>query len=266
MLGRNHPLLRRLRALRRDAALRRSERLLVAEGLHLVGEALASGAEVQLAVVSPALGDRSEGRELLAALHSRAVPVHETAPRWLDALQDARSAQPILALVRWGPLSAEALLDTLNGNPLVIVAYGVQDPGNLGSIVRTADAAGAAALLTCGASADLTHPRTVRATAGSVFQLPLAHAEHSVLLRALRERGLRLLGSAPRAPLSHDQADWTGGVALFLGSEGAGLPPEILEAVDQTVGVPLRPGVESLSVGAAAAVLLFAAARQRTGS
>jgi TrmH family RNA methyltransferase len=82
----------------------------------------------------------------------------------------------------------------------------------------------------------------------------------------LRERGLRLLGSDPAASLAHDRADWTGGVALFLGSEGAGLPEELLRTMDQTIGIPLRHGVESLSVGAAAAVLLFAAAGQRAAS
>lgn len=263
MLGRNHPLVRRLRALRRDAALRRAEEVLVAEGVHLTREAFAARAAVERIVVSPALERREEGRRLLAAARECGVPVDQVAERLMESLQDARSPQPVLSVVRWRQPSAESVLRDVAGDGLVVVAHGVQDPGNLGSLLRTADAAGAAALLVAEAGADLSHPRTVRATMGSVFRLPAAAAAAPEILSALRLRGFRTVGSSPSAPTRYDAEAWTGRLALFLGGEGAGLPAALLQGLDGSVSIPMREGVESLSVGAAAAVLLFEAARRR---
>jgi len=263
MLGRNHPLIRRLRALRRDAALRRSEQVLVAEGLHLAREAFAAGAAVERLVIAPSLEGKEEGRLLLDAARQRGVPVERVAERLMESLQDARSPQPVLSLVSWRRPTAEELLRAAGPDALVVVAHGVQDPGNLGSLLRTADAAGAAAFLVAGPAADLSHPRAVRATMGSLFRLPAAAAEAPEILRALRARGFRTIGTSPSATTTYDAEPWTGPSALFLGGEGAGLPPELLQELDATVSIPMRAGVESLSVGAAAAVLLFEAARRR---
>jgi TrmH family RNA methyltransferase len=263
MLGRNHRLLKRLRALRRDPALRRAEGVVVAEGLHLVEEALASGADLEFVVSSAPLEQRPGGPELLESLRHRGVPLHETDPPHLDSVQDARSPQPVLALVRWRPLALDGLLGTLPAASLVVVVEGVQHPGNLGSILRSADAAGAAALICGGDGADPSHPRAVRATAGSIFRLPVAVADPVAALGDLRHLGYRAVGSAPGAETRYDRAEWNGPLALALGREGRGLSTELLDAVDERVAIPMRTGVESLSVGAAAAVLLFAAARGR---
>lgn len=255
--------MKRIRALRREPALRRSEGILVAEGIHLAEEALNSGADLELAVVSEQLEQRPGGPDLLGALADRGVPVHQTTRRHLDAAQDARSPQPILTLVRWRPRELDDLIQAAGDEALLVVIEGIQDPGNLGSIVRSADAAGVSGLVVGGDSADPTHPRSVRATAGSLFRMPLAQVEPLEALTSLRDRGYRSLGSAPSAAERYDKANWSGPLALVLGREGSGLSPETLEAVDGTVGIPMRAGVDSLSVGAAAAVLLFAAARRR---
>lgn len=263
MLGRHHALTRRLRALRRDAALRRAEQVLVAEGLHLVEEALGSGVAIELIVVSAGLEASDEGRRLLASAERRGVPVHEVAEQVMDSLQDARSPQPVLGLVRWPVSTLSSVLEGLAADGLVVVVHGVQDPGNLGSLLRTADAAGAGALVAARGGADLTHPRTVRASTGSIFRLPSVMAESEEILRELRARGFRTVGSSPSSSTPYDAEPWSGPLALFVGGEGAGLPAGLLAGLDASVSIPMREGVESLSVGAAAAVLLFEAARRR---
>jgi TrmH family RNA methyltransferase len=169
-------------------------------------------------------------------------------------------------LVSWSPPSFEGLLGSVPDEGLIVVAHGVQDPGNLGSLLRTADAAGAAAFFLTGEAADLTHPRALRATMGSIFRLPAAPAPSDRIVEALRRRGFRTVGSSPSSPVAYHVERWTGPLALFLGGEGGGLPVELLSRLDASVGIPMRRGVESLSVGAAAAVLLFEAARQRAGA
>ncbi len=260
MLGRNHPILRRLRELRREPARRDAERVLVAEGPRLVREALRASAEIELALGSPRLSTTEGGRALRSDLEQAGVPYHETTDEHLDAAQDARSPQPVLCIVRRRHIDWAATLDDAS---LVVVGHGLQDPGNVGSILRTADAAGVDALLLTGASADPYHPRAVRASAGSVFRLPVARGELAAYAEELDRRGFRLVGADPQGELPLERADFRGRIAIVFGAEGAGLPAELDQALDARVRIPLRAGVESLSVGAAAAVLLFAAARAR---
>jgi TrmH family RNA methyltransferase len=263
-LGRSHPDLRKLRALRRDRAARDAEGLLVAEGIHLAEEALATGAPVVRAVVAPSLAETLEGRTLLRRLRERDVPTVEVEDSVMDGLQDARSPQPVLVLVRRGDASLARAVPGLPGIALIAVASGVQDPGNLGSILRSADAAGATGFVALGASADLFHPRAVRASMGSIFRLPAAQeSDPARLLARLKQLGIGTLAAEPGAELLYDLCDLRGPVALFLGGEGGGVSEALARQLDASVKIPMRAGVDSLSVAAAAAILLHEAARQR---
>jgi len=264
-LGRHHPTIRRIRALRRDPSLRREQSVLLAEGIHLAQEALAAGAEIEFALVSPALAGREEGRRLRQEIEQRGLEYAETNDAVLDSLQDARSAQPVLMLVRRPAWPPDAGWGAGEPPPLVAAASGIQDPGNLGGLVRTADAAGATACFVAEGSADPFHPRAVRATMGSIFRLPVFAASGPELETRLRAAGLSLIGAGPRDGVDCRRCDLTRPVAIFFGAEGGGLASPLQAKMDEWVSVPMRPGVESLSVGAAAAVLLFEAARQRAG-
>jgi TrmH family RNA methyltransferase len=143
------------------------------------------------------------------------------------------------------------------------VACGVQEPGNLGALWRTADAAGASGFVATEGSVHLTHPRTVRASMGAIFRLPAVEASMEAVLKEIKGRGLTVVGANARSAAAYDSLDWTGPLALLFGGEGSGIPPEAEEALDLRVAIPMAPGVESLSVNAAAAVLLFEAARRR---
>jgi TrmH family RNA methyltransferase len=263
MLGRNHALMRRLRALRRDGSLRRSEGLFLAEGVHLAQQALRSGAEIEAFFVAPRLNSAAGGPELLAAIDESGAPCHETEDATLEAAQDARSPQPVACLVRrrvWPGDEIERLLTT---GSLAIILEGIQDPGNVGALLRSADAAGCEVGVVTGASADPYHPRAVRATMGSIFRLPVIEQAGEPAVERLRRLGYRLIGATPRGGEDYSLADLRGKLALVLGSEGSGISTSLRSRLAQTLTIPLRPGVESLSVGAAGAVLMFEIARQR---
>jgi TrmH family RNA methyltransferase len=262
-LGRNHALMRRLRSLRRDGVLRRSEGVYLAEGVHLAQEALRSGAEIDSFYVAARLRSTSAGRELLDAIVRGGAPCHETEDATLDAAQDARSPQPVACLVRRPERTAAEVDALLDRRPLAVVLESIQDPGNLGALLRSADGAGCGVAFVTGTSADPYHPRAVRATMGSIFRLPVVERPVVEVVGPLRRRGYVLLGAAPRHGQDYSRADLRGQIALVLGNEGAGISAELTQALDAALTIPLRDGVESLSVGAAGAVLLFEIARQR---
>ncbi len=237
--------------------------MFVAEGIHLAQEALKCGAAIEAAVVSPRLATTEEGRDLALRLHATGLDVNESSEATLDALQDARSPQPVVLIVRRQPPARATVLEGRGGTPLLVVACGVQEPGNVGALLRTADGAGATGFVTTPGCASLTHPRAVRASMGAIFRLPAVEAALIDVLEEIHGRRFTVLGADARGGVDCDTADWCGPVALFLGGEGAGLPPQALSRLTQSVAVPMAPGVESLSVNAAAAVLLFTAARKR---
>ena len=260
-LGRHHPLLKRLRKLRRSVEARREEGVLIAEGIHLALEALRARQEIEAAFVDPRLAASAEGAGLLRDLQQAQVTCHEVAESVMDGLQDARSPQPVMLSIHSKGLEARPW--RTRDNPLVLVCDGIQDPGNLGALLRSGDAAGAAALIATGAGADLHHPRTVRASMGSLFRLPAERMDLDAAVDQLRDAGLALVASVVRDGMDFREFDWSAACAVFFGGESKGLPDRLIEKADRCVSIALYPGVESLSVSAAVAVTLFEAACQR---
>ncbi len=169
--------------------------------------------------------------------------------------------QGVAALVR---LKVHKLDDLLAApEPLIVAAAGVQDPGNLGTIIRSAEAFGAAGVLVGAGTVSPYNPKVVRASAGSLFRLPVVGVEFPAVLAALRDRGLKLLATSSHKGTAVEEADLTGGVVVLIGNEGAGLPKEIMRQVDGQISIPHAPGVESLNAGMAASIVLYEASRQR---
>ncbi len=262
-MGKSHPTVRRLRGLRRDRRQAEQESVFVAEGIHLAQEALTSGADVELFAIAPEISEGDEGRALLERIESSGTPVVRISRRTLESVQDARSPQPVLTVARRRARSLETTLVPGEDSPMIVVACGIQDPGNLGSLLRSADAAGAAAFVVTGEAADLFHPRTVRASMGSIFRLPALAAETVPILDRLNVLKIPGVATTAGEGVCYDAFDFRRPCAIFFGGEGAGLLPAIRERIEGTLRIPMRRGVDSLSVGAAAAVVLFEAARQR---
>lgn len=184
----------------------------------------------------------------------------------MERVSDTVTPQPVSAVVSMLDVALGDLLAPARAEPadrLVVVCADVRDPGNLGSVLRSAAGAGASGLVWCEGTADPYNPKAVRASAGALFRLPMARAaDPGEALEALRAAGFRLLASAARGGVDYRQADLSGDVALLLGNEAAGLPAETLAQVDGVLTVPMAAGVESLNVAMAATLLCYEVARR----
>jgi TrmH family RNA methyltransferase len=233
---------------------------LAVEGPHLVEEALrAERATVQSVIV--AAGASREFRNLLIRVPSQAEVV-EVPDRLFRQVAATESPQGIAALVE---LQIRNLDDSLaRPDALLIVACGLQDPGNLGTIVRSAQAFGATALVTLHETVGPFNPKAVRASAGAVFHLPIFTGEKArQLFTRLRQAGMRIVATDRHSPSKIMDADLHGPVAILIGREAAGIAPEIAAEADMRVSIPIRPGMDSVNAATAASIFLYEAARQR---
>ncbi len=170
-------------------------------------------------------------------------------------------------LLMVGPHVAVSLSDlSLPEGSLVIVTEAIEKPGNLGTILRTADAAGAAAVIVCDRTTDVHNPNVVRASTGALFTVQVAEATSDEALKFLKERGFSVLAATPHAEKLHSEVDLTGGVAIALGAEQYGLTSKWMDGADLRVRIPMLGVADSLNVSAAATILAYEAVRQRIAS
>jgi TrmH family RNA methyltransferase len=250
------------------------------EGVRLVEEALRSGCPIR-AVLFGESGERH--RERLAPLIDRpeiAFPTFRTTDQLFEGLADSEHPQGVAALVKPRETSFDDLVrDPVSAcAPLLVVLAGVQDPGNVGTILRTAAAFGATGAATAASgisgTANPFSPKALRASAGAALHLPiLAGVSLSILLAQFKVAGVRALASSvqesrhgEQAPLAPWEVDWCQPVALLVGNEGAGLPEEVERSADARIRIPMASGIESLNAAAAAAVVFYEAARQRNSA
>ncbi|TMV46422.1 RNA methyltransferase [Paenibacillus mesophilus] len=242
-----------------DKKGRDKQGLYLVEGIHLVQEALIYNAGVEALLYSEERGIPAEIESYVQAdTKLECVPVSEQV---LAKCSDAQTPQPVIAIVRKSSRSAETLLDIPNG--LVVVADGLQDPGNLGTIIRSADAVGASGVVLGQGTVDLYNPKTVRSTMGSLFHVAVAEADLLPLIAKAKSHGIRLVNTSLQAKRTCYEADFTGATWLVLGNEGKGVSPEVAAQIDEHVIIPMKGQAESLNVAMAATVLLFEAMRQR---
>ena len=254
--SRSNPFVRRLRSLRE----RSGGDLMLLEGPKLVAEALASGIDVVEAAASPRLAQGGHAA-VMGALRDRGVPVRLVDEGVLASLSEVETSQGLLALARRPVFEEERIF---SGTPLVLIAAGIQNPGNLGALLRTAEAAGATGAYLTDGAADPFSWKALRGSMGSAFRLPhrrrLSTAD---ALARLQARGVSVVAADPGGAQRYDEADLRRPVAILLGPEGAGLSPAARARASAALAIPMARGVESLNVGVAAGVLFFEAARQR---
>jgi TrmH family RNA methyltransferase len=235
--------------------------LCLLEGPKLVEEALLAAASVVDTVVSPRAESVDLVRRLLVRLTEQGVPIHRMDASLVASLSEAETSQGVVALARRPVFDEDRIF---GGVPLVVVAVGIQDPGNLGGLLRTAEAAGASGAYLTEGTADPFSWKGLRGSMGSAFRVPtmrgLALAD---VVARLRARRVAIVGTTASGATAYTEADWRRPAAVLLGSEGSGLPEAALREADAVVSIPLRGRVESLNVGVAAGLLLFEAARQR---
>ena len=234
----------------------------VIEGVRLIEEALAAGLEFKGALVSPDLARTTRGQALAAELASHAIPVEEVGSRLFADLADTDTPQGVLAIVqpRLWPLAE------ITGGPLLVVD-GVQDPGNVGTLIRTAHALGAAASLLLRGSADPLNPKALRAAMGATFRHPVVQLDDSPFITWARQQNYVLwAAAADGVPLARALDATTSRkelIAVIVGNEGAGIRPQLNAIAAQRVAIPLARGAESLNVAVAAGILLYEVLRGR---
>jgi TrmH family RNA methyltransferase len=237
--------------------------LALAEGVRLVEEALAGGISIRGAAVSPALESTIRGKTLKASLAERSIRVDEVADAELESLADTEHPQGVVAVIepkRWGLEDIR-----LSGGDAVLVLDGVQDPGNVGTMLRTALALGAAGLVALKGTVDLTNPKVIRSAMGASFRLPAVSAspEEFIAWSRLQRSEIWVADPAGEAPDRLPARGERAPVALVMGNEGAGVGPSLAAAARRRIAIPLSQGVESLNVAVAAGILLYEVARAR---
>lgn len=254
--SRQNPLVKQLRQLHRAKGRREQNRFLL-EGTHLLETACE--ADCSLDTVCFTAEWRERHPQLWQQAAGRAKRLEMVAPALLAAIATTVHPDGIIATA-----SREGQMPQLEGLRLGLLLECLQDPGNLGTILRTAAAAGVDGVWLSQDSADFDSPKVLRASAGAWFRLPVATcSDLSVPIRAAQTQGIQVIATSPQAREIYWDVDWTFPSLILLGNEGAGLSPELLALAERQVSIPIGAGVESLNVAITAALLLYEAQRQR---
>jgi TrmH family RNA methyltransferase len=256
--SRRNPLVERYRA----AARRETPDVLLLDGIHLVSEAAAAGLRIrEIAVKAEALAITEVGLLVERLAHAKVDVVTVTA-QVMDALSQVRSSSTVAALAEYPVLKDSAIF--AGTAPVVVIAVDVQEPGNLGSIARVAEAGGASGLVAAGAGADPFGWKALRGSMGSALRLPIVvQLDAARAIDDARRHGCRVIATVPRNGRSVFDTDFSGPVAVLVGGEGAGLPRSIIEQADERVTIPMAAPVESLNASVAAALIVYEIRRQR---
>jgi TrmH family RNA methyltransferase len=233
------------------------------EGVRIVEEAIRSGLRFRAVFFRESAQNQAERILPQIGAHVETLLVTD---KLFDGAVSSETPQGVAALVRLKEFSLDDVLERLQGGPIIVVA-GLQDPGNLGTILRSAEAFGSAGVILGEGTVSRFNSKLIRASAGSVFRIPIVTAKDAGGIKAiaakLRTREVHLIATSSHKGTPLDQAKLTVSAAIFIGSEGSGLPRSLMAQVDETVAIPHSPHVESLNAGVAASIVLYEAARQR---
>ena len=258
LISLQNPLVKQIRKLH-QAKERRQQQLFLLEGTHLIEAACKVDRPLAILFYTP------EWQSQHPHLWQRAVQSADrgelVSPEVLRSLATTVEPDGVMAVM------ARSTTPAPQFTTLGLVLETVQDPGNLGTMIRTAAAVGAEGLLLSADSVDLDHPKVLRASAGQWFQLPMAtSADLKAEIQTYQAQGMQVVATLPTATQTHWETDLRPPTLVLMGNEGTGLSAELAALADQQVAIPLSPGVESLNVAIAAALILYEAKRQRTGN
>jgi RNA methyltransferase, TrmH family len=271
--SRKNPLVLLMRRVAQGDADERGRVLL--DGLHLVQEARAAGLPLSTAAFTTKALSAPDGaaRRLATTLAGLGCRVAQVSDAVMEAMSPASTPSGVVALAARPRHELASVLPPAVKNPFLCVAAGVQDPGNVGAIVRVAEAGGASGVIVTGNSADPYGWKALRGAMGSAFRLPVVREpDVDGVLSALRAAGVRVLATAPAAAQngggvisrrSFSDKPLTGACAFLLGGEGPGLPEAIIASADGVITIPMEPPVESLNVAVSAGLIIYEARRQR---
>lgn len=260
LTSKENPLLKKIRLIQAGAR-RRPEELVLAEGTRIVKEANQSTYALNAVVFSESFASDERNQTLIRDLRSRKIQLFKVKEKLFGSLSGHQTPQGIVALVKVPPVSLPLKTDM---DALVVYACGIQDPGNLGTIIRTAAAAGATLICTSRETVSARNPKVIRSSAGAFFHLtPVEHIDPPVFLNYCRKHAIQLYRTDILNGIPYTESDLKCPCAIVLGNEGSGMMDEEF-AEHPGIRIPMARGIESLNVALAGAVILFEASRQRS--
>ena len=245
----------------RDRRTREKEQLTLLEGYRELTRSIEYGMELTEVYFSPEHFLGSNEYPLLESIAAKGIKVVRLAPHLLEKVTYRERPEGLLAVARMGKHELEDLPEY--ENMLYLVAETIEKPGNLGSMLRSADASGTDALIVCERMTDLYNPNVIRASTGALFSVPTAVCDNESALKYLRERNVKILAATPHTDFKYTDVDLTQPVAVVVGAEQTGLTDFWMDQADLKVNIPMLGEIDSLNVASAATILLYEAARQR---
>ena len=252
-----NPRIKELILLQEKSRARRENGLFVVEGRRELSHCLEAGFKPRSLFICPEILGRDACRELEQA----GCPIVEIPAFLYEKVAYRGRTEGVIGVMECHSHSLEDL--HLKENPLVIVLESVEKPGNLGAVLRSADAAGADAVIVCDPLTDLYNPNLIRSSIGGIFTVPVATASSEEAIRWLKERGIRILTAQLQDSLPYYDTDMRQGTAIVMGTESTGLTPLWRQAADAHIMIPMLGRLDSLNVSVSAAILLYEAVRQR---
>ena len=245
---------------------RSEEGLFVAEGINLVSEIIEGGHEIEFIMVSESFEAGEDDRKAAIAdyMASECCASYRLKKKIFDKLSDAEHGIELIAVCRMNVRGLE-FIDSLAEDDCILVCDRVQDPGNIGTMIRTAVAAGYGALVLMPGTTDVYSPKVLRATAGMVFAIPILYAkDEDELFHVMKRCARRIVVTDPAGGVPYYEEDISRGIALVIGNEGAGISESIMNKADVRVTLPMKGSIESLNAAVAAAVLMYESVRDRS--
>ncbi len=234
----------------------------IIEGPHLIEMAISSGHGIKEVFFSSAFSAKKDVQKLLGQMSKHTGEIFEVTDHILHKLTDTETPQGIVAIASYRSITLDDIV--FKSIPLIVIVDSVQEPGNLGTIIRTSDAAGADAVIILKGTCDAFSQKAIRATAGSIFNIPVVYAETDKLLEWLKAKKISLAATSLDAKKSLFDADLKKPIAFVFGNEAHGLSAEIKKSADVILKIPLLGKAESLNVASSAAVCLYEAVKQRS--
>lgn len=245
----------------------KTDDLIFIEGVRLAEEALRSELTMSDCFVTPAFADTERGRELIDRIHVANLPISEVPESLFRSIADTKNSQGIVVIADrpvGGVVAIEKNTQSLKSATVVFLSK-VNDPSNLGAVFRTAEAAGVAGVIASKGSADVFSPKALRAAMGASLRIPVwENADLSEVISWSSIHGLKTTAADIGAEAVYTDLDWNQPRLIIFGSEAHGLTPAVLEAVQETMLIPMQNGVESLNLAVSAGIILFEAVRQRS--
>lgn len=239
---------------------RRASSLFIAEGFKMLKEAAEKGCLVKTYISEFVLGKKPESLEWIC----KQFPYEIVSDQVFRHLSDTVATQGILGIVKQPSYSITDILG--DGRHMWLLLDDIRDPGNLGTIMRTAEGAGMSAVIMDKGTVDLFNPKTVRSTMGAIFRMPFIYVDDiTEVIKQIKDNGYSVYGTAMEGSIAYDMADYTKGAGIVIGNEANGIQAEVLECITESIHIPMDGKLESLNAAVAAAVVMYEAARQRRG-